>query len=95
MLGDGFLNFQREHIFSTNNDDVFEAVHDVEVAIVVDACDVSGPVPRAHKRIPGRFRIVEIFFHTGIGLEPDLTGFAGTGIGLVGLDDAHIDPSIA
>ena len=86
------LDVARIDVEAAANDEVLDAVNDVEVAVVIEVADVAGVQPAVTHRRRGRLRTVPVAGHEHRSADADLAVLAGRQPGPVGSHDSHLHP---
>src|SRR5208283_2893560 len=78
------------NILSSGYDHVLDAVHNKEVAVLIDPFYVPGSIPLVFERFSRCVIIFEVTFLHTVGLETNFADIARTGLFAVSLHDDHV-----
>ena len=84
------LDFARKNVLSAGNDDVFLAVQEIEVALVVEAAEITNRTPAVDHRLRRRFGLVPIAVEEPAVSDPHLAWLIRRGRGAFGV--ANLEP---
>ena len=86
---DAVFDFAGIDVFAVHDDEVFQAVDDVDVAVFVHVGEVAGVEPAVFgEDFPGFFGLVPVAFHDVVAADEELTDGAGD-VGAVHFDGDH------
>ena len=68
----GVLDFNGGDVLATGNDDVLEAVLDLDIAVGMPHGQVTGVEPAATERFGGGFGVFQVALHHGVAAHEDL-----------------------
>ena len=75
MLIENIFNFRRPHIIAAGDDHVVFAVHEINIAVLIDGAHIAGIKPAVFKGILSRLRIAPVAVKDMIPLVDDFSDF--------------------